>query len=96
MDSLQQLFRGIAVVPALIKGIEAMFGSKSGEQKKDAAMSFLQAGLEVTDAVANRQVMDPEKFREGISRIVDGTVQCLNASTWTKGGSRTTAISPLP
>jgi hypothetical protein len=42
MDSLQHLLRGIAFVPALVNGIEAMFGSKSGEQKKDAAMSFLQ------------------------------------------------------
>ena len=47
MDFLQQLLRGIAFVPALVNGIEAMFGSKSGEQKKDAAMSFLQAALEV-------------------------------------------------
>jgi hypothetical protein len=95
MDFLQQLLRGIAFVPALVNGIEAMFGSKSGEQKKDAAMSFLQSALEVTDAVANRQIIDPEKFREGISKIVDGTVQCLNASTWTKGSSRPPATSPL-
>jgi hypothetical protein len=79
-----------------IYNAEAMFGSKSGEQKKDAAMSFLQTALEVTDAVARRQIMDPEKFREGISKIVDGTVECLNASTWTKGGSLPPAPTPLP
>jgi hypothetical protein len=96
MDFLQQLLRGIAFVPALVNGIEAMFGSKSGEQKKDAAMSFLQAALEVTDAVANRQIIDPEKFRGGISKIVDGTVECLNASSWTKSGSQEAASSPQP
>jgi len=96
MDFLQQLLRGIAFVPALVNGIEAMFGSKSGEQKKDAAMSFLQAALEVTDAVANRQIMDPEEFRNGISKIVDGTVECLNASTWIKSGAQTPATNPLP
>ena len=95
MDFLQQLLRGIAFVPALVNGIEAMFGSKSGEQKKDAAMSFLQAALEVTDAVANRQIVDPGKFRDGISKIVDGTVQCLNASSWIKNGSQPPAATPL-
>lgn len=95
MDFLQQLLRGIAFVPALVNGIEAMFGSKSGEQKKEAAMSFLQNALEVTDAVANRQIIEPEKFRDGISKIVDGTVQCLNASTWTKGGSQPPVVGPL-
>ncbi len=96
MDFLQQLLRGMAFVPALVNGIEAMFGSKSGDQKKDAAMSFLQAALEVTDAVANRQIIEPEKFRDGISKIVDGTVQCLNASTWTKGESHPPAPNALP
>jgi hypothetical protein len=58
-------------------------------------MSFLQAALEVTDAVAKRQIMDPEKFKEGISSIVDGTMLCLNASTWTKSRSQPTVVSPL-
>ena len=42
MDFLAQLLRGIAFVPALVNGIEGLFGNKSGAEKKDAAMSFLQ------------------------------------------------------
>jgi len=34
--------------------------------------------------VAAREIIDPEKFKEGISEIIDGTVTCLNASTWCK------------
>jgi hypothetical protein len=84
MNFLTQLLRGIAFVPALVSGIENLFGSKSGAEKKDAAMSFLQNALAATDAVASREIIDPQKFREGISMVVDGTVQCLNASTWAK------------
>jgi hypothetical protein len=84
MDFLSQLLRGIAFVPALVNGIEGLFASKSGAEKKDAAMSFLQNALAMTDAVAAREIIDPEKFRDGISRIIDGTVECLNASTWCK------------
>jgi hypothetical protein len=36
------------------------------------------------DAVAERDIVDPEKFKDGISKIIDGTVECLNASTWAK------------
>ncbi|MBZ5688198.1 MAG: hypothetical protein LAP86_24545 [Acidobacteriia bacterium] len=43
--------------------------------------------LATVDAVAAREIVNPEKFREGISKIIDGTVQCLNASTWAKGGT---------
>ena len=43
----------------------------------------LPAGVEA-DAVAAREIVDPEKFRNGISEIIDGVVVCLNASTWSK------------
>ena len=84
MDFLSQLLRGIAFVPALVSGIEGLFGNKSGSEKKDAAMSFLQNAIAMTDAVASREIVEPEKFRDGISKIIDGTVECLNASTWCK------------
>jgi hypothetical protein len=35
-------------------------------------------------AVAARDIVNPEAFRDGISKIIDGTVECLNASTWCK------------
>jgi hypothetical protein len=84
MDFLQQLLRGISFVPALVTGIEGLFGNKSGPEKKDAAMSFLENALAMSDAIAAREIVNPEQFRDGISRIVDGVVQCMNASAWTK------------
>lgn len=35
-------------------------------------------------AVAARDIVDPEKFRQGIGLVIDGMVQCLNASAWAK------------
>jgi hypothetical protein len=84
VNFLSQLLRGIAFVPALVNGIEGLLGNKSGAEKKDAAMSFLQSALGAADAVAAREIIDPEKFRNGISLIIDGTVMALNASTWSK------------
>ena len=54
MDFLSQLLRGIAFVPALVNGIEGLFGNKPGAEKKDAAMSFLESALSTVDAVAAR------------------------------------------
>ena len=88
MNFLNQLLRGIAFVPALVNGIEGLFASKSGAEKKDAAMSFLESALATMDAVAAREIVDPEKFKNGISKIIDGTVDCLNASTWAKQAVR--------
>lgn len=96
MNFLNQLLRGIAFIPALVNGIEGLLIGKSGAEKKDAAMSFLENALATVDAVAQREIIDPEKFKDGVSKIIDGTVECLNASTWAKGGPQQPAVSPQP
>jgi len=87
MNFLSKLLQGIAFVPAVVNGIEGLFGTRTGAEKKDAAMSFVGAALSLTDAIASRQIVDEAKFKEGLSKVVDGTVECLNASLWAKAGS---------
>jgi hypothetical protein len=77
-----------------LSGTETISGGKSGAEKKDAAMSFLESALATVDAVAAREIVEPEKFKNGVSKIIDGTVDCLNASTWAKGGVQRPAVSP--
>jgi hypothetical protein len=76
--------QGISFVPALVQGIEGLFGNRSGAEKKDAALSFVSAALSLTDAVTSRQIVDEAKFKDGLGKIIDGTVQCLNSSIWAK------------
>jgi hypothetical protein len=92
VNFLAQLLQAISFISALVNGIEALFGGKPGAEKKDAAMSFLESAMATVDAVAAREIVDPEKFRVGISKIIDGTVECLNASTWAKRQAPT--VSP--
>jgi len=84
VNFLSKVLQGIAFVPAVVNGIEGLFGSRTGTDKKDAAMSFVQAALSLTDAVAQKDVVDTSKFQEGLGKIIDGTVECLNASVWAK------------
>jgi hypothetical protein len=35
-----------------------------------------------SEAVANREIVDEIKFKDGLGKIIDGTVECLNASAW--------------
>jgi hypothetical protein len=82
MDFLQKLLQGISFVPVVVNSIEGLFGGQSGQQKKDSAISFVTAALQLTEAVANREIVDEVKFKEGLSKVIDGTVECLNASSW--------------
>lgn len=84
MNFLGKLLRGIAFVPAVVHGIEALFGSKSGNEKKEAALSFVTSALSMSEAITSHEIVDEERFREGLSKVIDGVVQCLNASAWAK------------
>ena len=84
MNFIGKLLQGISFIPAIVTGIEGIFGAKSGSNKKDAALSFVNSALSVTEALASREIVDQDKFTDGLSKIIDGTVQCLNASAWAK------------
>ena len=84
MNFLSKLLRGIAFVPAVVHGIEGLFGGKSGNDKKEAALSFVSAALGITDAVAQKDIVNADDFTSGLGKIIDGVVQCLNASVWAK------------
>jgi hypothetical protein len=81
MIFLAALLRGISFVPAIVHGVEGLFGSKSGAEKKQAALSFISAAL---GSEASANIADGEKFSAGLGKVIDGVVDCLNASVWAK------------
>ena len=87
MGFLAVLLRGISFAPAIVHGIEALFGGKKGADKKESALAFISAALSMAEAVTNRDIADENKFRDGLSKVIDGVVDCLNASAWAKKGS---------
>ena len=58
MNFLQKLLQGIAFVPTIVNSIEGLFGGHTGEQKKESAISFVAAALQLTESVANREIVD--------------------------------------
>ncbi len=36
------------------------------------------------EAITNKDIVDAGKFQEGLGKVIDGTVLCLNASLWAK------------
>lgn len=87
MDWVSKLINGLSFLPAIVNGIEGLFSNRSGQEKKDAALSFLEATLSLSEALSNRDIVDDQKFRAGLGKMIDGAVDCLNASAWAKQAS---------
>lgn len=82
MDFAAKLLQGLSFLPAVVNGIQGLFGDRSGQEKKAAALSFLEATLSIGEALGSRNITDEVKFRDGLSKMIDGAVECLTASTW--------------
>lgn len=87
MNFLSKLLQGISFIPAVVHGVEGLFGAKSGTDKKNAALAFVQSAISMTDAVADKQILDQGKFSDGLGKVIDGVVACMNASIWAKKSS---------
>jgi hypothetical protein len=61
-----------------------LLGGKAGGEKKQAVLSFVSAALGIAGAVENNQIVDGDKFNTGLSKVIDGVVDCMNASVWAK------------
>jgi hypothetical protein len=86
MNFLALFLRTLSSLPTLIQSVESLYGAKSGAQKKDAALELIGSSISIADAVTSKQIADAPKFTAGLSLIVDGVVDCLNASLWAKAG----------
>jgi hypothetical protein len=84
MNFLKLSPRGVGLLPSVIQSVEAMFGVKSGEQKRHAVLSIVTTAINIVDAVEQKQIVDADGFSAGLGSIVDGVVACLNASVWHK------------
>jgi hypothetical protein len=76
-ESAEEIFR-------IVHRFWANLPGRAGSDKKEAALTFVGSALSLTEAVANREIVDQNKFKEGLSKMIDGVVDCLNASVWAK------------
>jgi hypothetical protein len=92
MDLFAKILQGITLVPSIVKAVEQLFGNRPGPEKKDAALSFAQAALSLGEEFSAKQITDPDKFKLGLGKVIDGVVDCLNASIWAKGAPPPTIV----
>jgi len=84
MSEMQRPLRAMALVPGVVNSIEGLFGRHGGREKKESAIAFLLAALHLKESVESGAVVDEERFKEGLSKMIDGAVECLNASQWAR------------
>ena len=72
----------LSPAPTLCQISEGLFGAKSGDDKKAAALLFATSAMGASEALSSKDIVDANKFQEGLGKVIDGVVTCLNASVW--------------
>jgi hypothetical protein len=84
MGVLGKILQCVQFVPAAVHSVEVLFAHKSGQEKKDAALALVGEAVGISGSFCNQPISDDAKFKDGLGKIIDGVVQCLNASAWAK------------
>jgi hypothetical protein len=84
MGVFGKILQCIQFVPAAVHSVEVLFGHKSGQDKKEAALTLVGEAVGIGGSFGEEPISDELKFKEGMGKIIDGVVQCLNASAWAK------------
>lgn len=73
--------------PAMTTVSAGLFGHKAGVDNRNVAMDMAQNTILATDAVAGKDIVDPGRLQQDLRKVIDGVVQCLNSSVWSKAKS---------
>ncbi len=66
-------------------GLEAVFGSGTGETKKAAIMDFLKNAIGVGELTLGRDIVDEDEFVAGLDQAAEGVLRALKATNlWQK------------
>jgi hypothetical protein len=84
MGIFGKILQCIQFVPAAVHSVEVLFGHKSGQEKKEAALTLVGEAVGIGGALSEQPIADELKFKNGLGKIIDGVVECLNASVWAK------------
>lgn len=71
----------IAFLPGAIMGVEALKGPGNGSDKASVVLGLVQS---IMSSIDPGSIHDMNAFNDGLKKVNDGVVQCLNASVWSK------------
>ena len=84
MNFLSRFLQAVNLIPALIAGFESIFGAGNGKTKSQKVMDTFNFAAGITDAIAQKEIVDQKAFSEAVQGINDNVVKALNASVWNK------------
>lgn len=84
MNFLAKLTQAIALMPIIVSGVESIFRGQPGASKKDKALDLFNLATGVTEAIAQKDIVDQAEFTAAATDLNNAVVRLLNASLWHK------------
>jgi hypothetical protein len=80
---LSIILKVLTYLPALVTAAENLFpGRKKGAEKFDSVADIVTTVLRASEGLTGKEIVDDDKFNEGVRDVINGVVKILNASVW--------------
>lgn len=63
-----------------VRLVEKLFGGGNGDTKRSAAVEIVKIAVVAAEGITKKDLVDNDKFAEGVGKIVDGIVLVLNST----------------
>lgn len=70
----------LPMVVELVKIAEKIFGNGNGGSKKDFVAPIVKQAILALEGFSGKDIIDEDKFSDGVGKVVDGVVAILNAT----------------
>ena len=70
----------LPMVIELVKIAEKIFGGGKGEDKKNFVAPIVRQAILAIEGFGGKEIVDEDKFSDGVGKVVDGVVTILNAT----------------
>ena len=84
MNFLSKLTQAVTMLPYIVQGVQMVFGFGKGQQKAEAAVNLFNVAANVTEAIAQKDIVDQEAFSAEALKFNNALIGMLNASVWHK------------
>ena len=78
------ILRVVQSLPSIISTVETVLSHGTGAMKKEEVRKSVKAGIDASNLMAGKTIVDQKRFTKGLDRVIDGIVAMLNATAWKK------------
>ena len=80
MNLVKSILNAIKDAAVHMFGLEAVFGPKTGPEKKAAVMAMIEQAIGLGEQISGKEIVNEDEFVAGLDQAAEGVLRALKAT----------------